>query len=221
MRLVPENDFDKEYKLYKIYYAELARLLISVKDDYERFLNDIDEELYKRKEFFKDKGGIENKTFINIGRTSTLNLLANIVLNAANINKMLFNENNKRVLKRCEYLSEIFKDIDISEIKKKHVRNRIEHFDEQLDKFKVEKIRDNYDYIFYNDILCDINDMGDYTNVYLIRGFDLKSKTYHNFGKELNLEKVYQEVCSMFKVMESHNLHKSGSIIYNIEAGIF
>lgn len=140
-----------------------------------------------------------------------------VLINAANLKKLIFNSYKRQKgeseklyefrLKRTNRLQEIFKDIEITEIKKSRVRNTLEHFDEYLDEesIKFENTHDNSRNVAaYNMALSDWDVFN--PRVYPIRLYIVNEKKFYNMGYSIDIGKMYEEAKAILNRLKQQNL---------------
>ncbi|KIL46146.1 hypothetical protein [Jeotgalibacillus campisalis] len=137
----------------------------------------------------------------------------NIVINSANIKKLISTSKEKKkkesakTFKMRSQRAEMFKDLleklNLKEILRTDVRNKLEHFEEYLDKMSLElmdnnsKIKTDYPAATYNIVF---SDWGAITPpVYPLRLYIANERIYYHLDWSMDIGKVYQETRAINK----------------------
>ena len=123
---------------------------------------------------------------------------------------------------RKKLFDELLEGIELKEIFNNQVRNRIEHFDEHLDDLNLKlnepksKIKNNYPAAAYNMTFSEWKLMQ--PDVYPIRLYISKEKTFYNFDSSINIGKIEEEakaIRNRIKELELFKDDESGGLIVN------
>jgi hypothetical protein len=212
MTRVKVDGVDKEVLEYMIdvYINELFWLLTSIKSKCER--------LFEATKVLEGGHGIK----IDLESSSLVKSIIDDSAEVANLiqpRRKRKDETAESYLfrkHRGEYLSHIFKDITITEMLNRNVRDSIEHFDERLDRLihtVSEKAGKKPQTLAYNMVISDRQVMSTVMNT---RTFPLPIRIYisserkvYNMMWQLDIGKIYTECTSMFEVLkENSNLKK-------------
>ncbi|APH36121.1 hypothetical protein [Bacillus velezensis] len=185
-----------------LYIIELYSLADAIKRDCEEVFNEV--KIPSEKGYYAIESSAKIHSKIN-----------SIVINAANIKKLIYPQEfrkkkesakvyNARIA-RAQIFKTILGDLDLEEIKKTNVRNRLEHFDEYLDKaistFQDENstIKHKHALVSYNTILSHMKAID--PPVYPLRLYVSTEKVFYHLETSINIGKLYEEAKGLLGIL--------------------